>query len=79
MFGRDWTVESEEVAPYAVTLLSSSDDENGLLVAGFYDVDKHWGYVLLSANHVRFGRRLVVRPSCSEGQPIVSSQIRRLR
>jgi hypothetical protein len=49
------------------------------LVAGFYDVDKHWGYVLLSANHVRFGPRLVVRPSCSEGQPIVDSQIRRLR
>ncbi len=60
-------MESEEVAPYAVTLLSSSDDENGLLVANSYDVDKHWGYVLLSANHVRFAPRLVVQPSCSKG------------
>ena len=44
--------DSEEVVPYAVTSPPSSGEENGVLAAGFYEVEKHWGVVLPGANHV---------------------------
>lgn len=52
--------DSEEVVPYAVTSPPSSGEENGVLAAGFYEVEKHWGVVLPGANQVSLALRIVI-------------------